>query len=103
MAKHNCAICGAEIGLLTEQKLALMDQKEASDKKVAELTQALEAAQKALEEAKNQPAAAAATSSEDGKDKELALLMNSLLSSRQSLARRVTPRMLLPPLPRATS
>ena len=22
MAKHNCAICGAEIGLLTEQKLA---------------------------------------------------------------------------------
>ena len=22
MAKHNCAICGAEVGLLTEQKLA---------------------------------------------------------------------------------
>ena len=22
MAKHNCAICGAEVGLLSEQKLA---------------------------------------------------------------------------------
>jgi len=74
---------------LSEQKLALVEQKEESDKKVAELTEALEAARKELEEAKNQPAAAAATSTADeSKDKELALLKEQLAELKAELGKK---------------
>jgi len=73
---------------LNEQKLSLIDDKAASEKKIAELTQALEAAQKELEEAKNQPAAAAAAPSDDSKDKELALLKEQLAELKAELGKK---------------
>jgi len=75
----------AQNEVLQEQKAALTDEKDGYAKKIVELNEALEEANKKLEEMKNQPATA---SSDENKDQELALLKEQLAALKAELGKK---------------
>jgi len=75
----------AENEVLQEQKATLTDEKDGYATKIVQLTQQLDAANQQLEEMKN---GSGATSSDDAKDKELALLKEQLADLRAELGKK---------------
>jgi len=76
----------AENEVLQERKAALTDEKDGYARKIMELTEALEEANKKLEEMRNQPAAA--SSADDSKDQELELLKSQIAELRAELGKK---------------
>jgi len=75
----------AQNEVLQEQKAALTDERDDYAKKILQLNEALDEANKKLEEMKNQPGTA---SGDDNKDQELALLKEQLAALKAELGKK---------------